>query len=61
MFRFSILSLTAGVAAVALFLSGPLAAAPKVVRGTVGPGFTSTYRFVCDPHASSMKGSFRVS
>jgi plastocyanin len=121
MLRFSILSLTAGVAAVALFLSGPLAAAPKVVRGTVGPGFTisltsggkkitalkagvqykfeitdrssihdfrlsgpgvnklitsvgftgkksitlklkrGTYRFVCDPHASSMKGSFRVS
>ena len=120
MFRISILSLTAGVAAIALFLSGPLAAAPKVVKGSVGPGFTisltsggkkvtslkagvqykfdvtdrssshdfhligpgvnkvitgvgftgtksvtvklkrGTYRYVCDPHSSSMKGSFRV-
>jgi plastocyanin len=101
-------------------MSGPVAAAPKVVKGTVGPGFTisltsggkkvtslkagqykfdvtdrssihdfhlsgpgvnkvitgvgftgkksitvklkrGTYRFVCDPHASSMRGSFRVS
>jgi plastocyanin len=108
------------VAAVALVLSAPAGAAPKVVNGTVGPGFTisltsggknlaslkagsyrfnvtdkstihdfhltgpgvnkvitsvsfqgrksvtvklkrGTYRYVCDPHASFMKGSFRVS
>lgn len=107
------------VAAVALVLSIPVSAAPKVVKGTVGPGFTislksggkkvtslkagtykfevtdlsashdfhlngpgvnkvitgvsfqgkksvtvklkrGVYRYVCDPHASSMKGSFRV-
>lgn len=120
MTRISI-ALTALVAAVALVLTAPVSAAPKVVKGSVGPGFTislksggknvtslkagisykfevtdlssshdfhligpgvnkvitgvsfrgkksltvklkrGTYRFVCDPHASSMKGSFRVS
>lgn len=118
MIRISI-ALTALVAAVALVLSMPVGAAPKVVKGTVGPGFTislssggkkvtslkagtyrfevsdrsashdfhltgpglnkvitgvgfqgtksvivklrrGTYRYVCDPHASSMKGNFRV-
>jgi plastocyanin len=118
-FRLSVLALSA-LAVVAVAMSGPVAAAPKVVKGTVGPGFTislssggkkvtslkagqytfevtdrssihdfrlsgpgvnklitgvgftgrksitvrlkrGTYRFVCDPHASSMKGSFRVS
>ena len=108
------------VAAAALGLSAPAGAAPKVLTGTVGPGFTislasggkkvtslkagtyridvsdrsaihdfhfsgpgvnkvitgvsfhgrksvtvtlkrGTYRYVCDPHASFMKGSFRVS
>jgi plastocyanin len=108
------------VAAAALVLSAPTGAAPKVLNGTVGPGFTislssggkkvtslkagayridvtdrsaihdfhlsgpgvnkvitsvsfhgrksvtvtlkrGTYRYVCDPHASFMKGSFRVS
>jgi plastocyanin len=117
--RLSVLALTA-LAVVAVAVSGPVAAAPKVVKGTVGPGFTisltsggkkvkslkagvqykfevtdrssihdfrlsgpgvnkvitgigftgrksitvklkrGTYRFVCDPHASSMKGSFSV-
>ena len=113
--------LTAAVAALALMLAGSaLAATPKPVVGTVGPGFTigltqdgkkvsklkagipyrftirdrssshdfrltgpgvnrvitgvaftgtksvtltlkkGTYSFVCDPHASSMKGSFKV-
>lgn len=115
----SSIALTALVAAVALVVSVPVGAAPKVVKGTVGPGFTislssggkkvaslkagtyrfdvsdrsashdfhltgpgvnkvitgvgyqgtksvtvklrrGTYRYVCDPHASSMKGSFRV-
>jgi plastocyanin len=118
-FRFAVLALSA-LAVVAVAMSGPVAAAPKVVKGTVGPGFTisltsggkkvtslkagqykfdvtdrssihdfhlsgpgvnkvitgvgftgkksitvklkrGTYRFVCDPHASSMRGSFRVS
>jgi copper binding plastocyanin/azurin family protein len=104
----------------ALLLSAPTGAAPKLVSGSVGPGFTislssggkkvtslkagtyridvtdrsaihdfhlsgpgvnkvitsvsfkgrrsvtvtlkrGTYRYVCDPHASFMKGSFRVS
>jgi Copper binding proteins, plastocyanin/azurin family len=117
-FRLSVLVVSA-LAVVALDMSGPVAAAPKVVKGSVGPGFTisltsggkkvkslkpgqykfeitdrssirdfrlsgpgvnklitgvgftgrksitvtlkrGTYRFVCDPHASSMKGSFRV-
>ena len=115
-----ILALLALVAAATLVLSGPAGAAPKVVNGSVGPGFTislksggkkvtslkagtyrfdvsdrspihdfhlsgpgvnkvitavsfqgrrsltvklkrGTYRYVCDPHASFMKGSFRVS
>jgi plastocyanin len=106
--------------AAALVLSAPAAAAPKVVNGAVGPGFSislksggkkvtslkagtyrfdvtdrsaihdfhltgpgvnkvitsvsfegrksvtanlkrGTYRYVCDPHATFMKGSFRVS
>jgi plastocyanin len=119
MFRFSLVALTALVAA-ALVLTGPVVAAPKVVNGTVGPGFTislssggkkvrslkagvsykfvvadkssshdfhltgpgvnkvitsvaftgtkavtlklkrGTYRYVCDPHASFMKGRFKV-
>jgi plastocyanin len=117
MMRTSILSL---LAAVALAVSAPAGAAPTVVNGSVGPGFTisltsggkkltsikagtyrfvvtdrsashdfhlsgprvnkvitsvsfqgrksvtltlarGTYRYVCDPHASIMKGSFRVS
>src|SRR5262245_51726941 len=108
------------VAAAALALSGTAGAAPKVVSGAVGPGFSislksggkkvtslkagtyrfdvtdssaihdfhlsgpgvnkvitsvsfqgrksvtvklerGTYRYVCDPHASFMTGSFRVS
>jgi plastocyanin len=108
------------VAAASLALTAAAGAAPKVVNGTVGPGFSislksggkkvtslnagtyrfdvtdrsaihdfhlsgpgvnkvitsvsfqgrksvtvklkrGTYRYVCDPHASFMKGSFRVS
>jgi plastocyanin len=102
-----ILALLPLVAAATLVLSAPAGAAPKVVNGSVGPGFTisltsggkkvtslkagtyrldvsgvnkvitavsfqgrrsvtvklkrGTYRYVCDPHASVMKGSFRVS
>ena len=115
-----ILALLSLMAAATLVLSGPAGAAPKVVNGSVGPGFTisltsggkkvtslkagtyrfvvsdrspihdfhlsgpgvnkvitavsfqgrrsvtvklkrGTYRYVCDPHASFMKGSFRVS
>jgi hypothetical protein len=115
-----ILALLSLVAAASLVLSAPAEAAPKVVNGSVGPGFTislksggkkvtslkagtyrfdvsdrspihdfhlsgpgvnkvitavsfqgrrsvtvklkrGTYRYVCDPHASFMKGSFRVS
>ena len=115
-----ILALLSLVAAATLVLSAPAGAAPKVVNGSVGPGFTisltsggkkvtslkagtyrfdvsdrspihdfhlsgpgvnkvitgvsfqgrksitvklkrGTYRYVCDPHASFMKGSFRVS
>jgi len=115
-----ILALLSLVAAATLVLSAPAGAAPKVVNGSVGPGFTisltsggkkvtslkagtyrfdvsdrspihdfhlsgpgvnkvitavsfqgrrsvtvklkrGTYRYVCDPHASVMKGSFRVS
>jgi len=114
-----ILALLSLVAAATLVLSAPAGAAPKVVNGSVGPGFTisltsggkkvtslkagtyrfdvsdrspihdfhlsgpgvnkvitavsfqgrrsvtvklkrGTYRYVCDPHASFMKGSFRV-
>jgi len=118
MIRFSIAAVTVLVAALAL--TGPVAGAPKVVKGTVGPGFTISlssggkkvtslkagvsykfqiadkssihnfhlsgpglnkvitsvsfmgtksvtlklkrgkYRYVCDPHASVMKGSFLV-
>ena len=113
------IALVALATIVALVLSVPVGAAPKVVKGTVGPGFTislksggkkvtslkpgvykievadlssshdfhlsgpgvnkvitsvsfqgkksvtvklkpGTYRYVCDPHASFMKGSFRV-
>lgn len=119
MFRISLIALTAAVVAVATVLIGTAAAAPKTVKGNVGPGFSisltsagkkvsslkpgayrfeisdrspahdfhligpgvnkritgvsyvgrrsltvtlrkGTYRFVCDPHASSMKGSFKV-
>ena len=115
-----ILALLSLVAAATLVLSAPVGAAPKVVNGSVGPGFTISlksggkkvtslkagtyrfdvsdrspihdfhlsgpgvnkvitavsfqgrrsvtvklkrgmYRYVCDPHASFMKGSFRVS
>ena len=115
-----ILALLSLVAAATLVLSAPAGAAPKVVNGSVGPGFTISlksggkkvtslkagtyrfdvsdrspihdfhlsgpgvnkvitavsfqgrrsvtvklkrgmYRYVCDPHASFMKGSFRVS
>ena len=115
-----ILALLSLVAAATLVLSAPAGASPKVVNGSVGPGFTisltsggkkvtslkagtyrfdvsdrspihdfhlsgprvnkvitavsfqgrrsvtvklkrGTYRYVCDPHASFMKGSFRVS
>jgi plastocyanin len=111
--------LAALVAAVAVVVATPVAAAPKAVQGTVGPGFTitlkmggkkvtslkagtyrfditdrssshdfhligagvskqitsvsfqgkksftvklkrGTYRYICDPHASFMKGSFKV-
>lgn len=114
-----ILALLSLVAAATLVLSAPAGAAPKVVNGSVGPGFTisltsggkkvtslkagtyrfdvsdrspihdfhlsgpgvnkvitavsfqgrrsvtvklkrGTYRYVCDPHASFMKGSFKV-
>jgi plastocyanin len=117
--RLAVLAI-ATLAVVAVTISGPVSAAPKVVRGTVGPGFTISlasggkkvkslkagtqyrfeitdrssihdfrlsgpgvnkvitgvgftgrksitvklkrgmYRFLCDPHASSMKGSFRA-
>lgn len=119
MFRISLIVLSAAVVATAMVLIGAASAAPKTVKGTVGPGFTisltsggkkvsslkrgtykfeishkfsahdfhligpgvskvitgvsfvgkksltvtlkkGTYRFVCDPHASSMKGSFTV-
>ena len=119
MFRTSLIALSAAVVATAMVLIGAASAAPKTVKGTVGPGFSisltsggkkvsslkpgaykfeiadkssahdfhligpgvnrvitgvsfvgkksltvtlkkGTYRFVCDPHASSMKGSFRV-
>ena len=115
-----ILALLSLVAAATLVLSAPAGAAPRVVNGSVGPGFTISltsggkkvtslragtyrfvvsdrspshdfhlsgpgvnkvitavsfqgrrsvtvklkrgmYRYVCDPHASFMKGSFRVS
>jgi plastocyanin len=114
-----ILALLALVAAATFVLTAPAGAGPKVVNGSVGPGFTisltsggkkvtslkagtyrfdvsdrspihdfhlsgpgvnkvitavsfqgrrsvivklkrGTYRYVCDPHASFMKGSFRV-
>jgi plastocyanin len=119
MFRISLIALSAAVLASAMVLIGAAAAAPKTVKGTVGPGFSisltsggkkvstlkpgsyrfeisdkspihdfhligpgiskqitsvsyvgkksltvklkkGVYRFVCDPHASVMKGSFRV-
>ena len=120
MIRISFILVAGLAAAVALVATGPIAAAPPVVKGTVGPGFTisltkggkkvtslkagvryrfeitdrssshdfhlsgpgvnrvitgvsyvgkksatftlkrGTYRFVCDPHSSLMKGSFRV-
>ena len=118
-FRTALAGATAGLA-LALAASAPAASAPKMVQGSVGPGFTikltlagkkvtklkkgvpyrfqirdrsaihdfhlmgpgvnrvltgvdftgtksvvlklrkGTYRFVCDPHASFMHGSFRV-
>jgi len=118
-FRAALAVALAGLA-LALTATAPAAAAPKLVQGTVGPGFTikltlagkkvtrlkkgvpyrfqirdrssihdfhlmgpgvnrvltgvgftgtksvvlklrkGTYRFVCDPHASFMHGSFRV-
>ena len=121
MLRISFIALGAFMAAVALVVTGPISAAPKVINGTVGPGFSislksggkkvtslkagvryrfvvsdkssshdfhlsgpgvnrvitgvgfvgtksvtltlkrGTYRYVCDPHSSSMKGSFRGS
>jgi plastocyanin len=120
MIRIPSLALVTAAAAAALVVTGPIAAAPPVVKGTVGPGFTisltkggkkvtslkagvryrfditdrssihdfhlsgpgtnkvitgvdftgkksvtltlkrGTYRYVCDPHSSVMKGSFRV-
>jgi plastocyanin len=119
MFRISLIAVSAAVVASAMVLIGAAAAAPKTVKGTVGPGFSisltsggkkvstlkpgsyrfeisdksaihdfhligpgiskqitsvsyvgkksltvklkkGVYRFVCDPHASVMKGSFRV-
>jgi plastocyanin len=119
MFRVSLIALSAAVVASAMVLIGSAAAAPKTVKGSVGPGFSisltssgkkvstlkpgsyrfeitdkssihdfhligpginkqitavsyvgkksltvtlkkGVYRFVCDPHASAMKGSFRV-
>jgi plastocyanin len=118
-FRISLIALSAVVMATAMVVIGTASAAPKTIKGTVGPGFTitltsggkkissvkagtykveisdrssahdfrltgpgvnravtsvsyvgkksitvklkkGTYRFVCDPHASTMKGSFRV-
>jgi len=119
MVRISMLVLSAVVVVAATVLIGAASAAPKTVKGSVGPGFSisltsggkkvstlkpgayrfeisdrssvhdfhligpgvnklitgvsfvgkkslvvtlkkGTYRFVCDPHASAMKGSFRV-
>jgi plastocyanin len=119
MFRLSAIVLSTAVLATAAVFVGAASAAPKTVKGSVGPGFTismtyggkkvstlkpgsyrfeitdrspahdfhligpgvsktitgvsyvgkksvvvtlkkGTYRFVCDPHASAMKGSFRV-
>jgi plastocyanin len=114
------IALSGLVAALALVLTAPVSAAPRVVNGTVGPGFTisltsggkkvtslktgvqykfditdrsashdfhltgpgvnkvitgvgftgrksvtmklkrGNYRYVCDPHSSVMRGSFRV-
>src|SRR5512132_960694 len=108
MIRFSLVAV--GVLMAALMLIGPVSGAPKVIKGSVGPGFTisltsggkkvtslkagvpykfqisepgvnkvitsvsftgmksvtlklkrGTYRYVCDPHSSIMKGSFRAS
>jgi plastocyanin len=47
-------------------LSGPGVNVKTDVPGTGTKTFTvtlkkGTYKFVCDPHASSMKGSFKVS
>ncbi len=121
MSRKILVALTAAIGGLSLVAVGGGAAAPKVVRGTVGPGFTigltlagekvsrlkagtvyrlvvadrssahdfhltgpgvnkvltdvgftgsksavvtlrkGTYRFVCDPHSSSMRGTFTVS
>jgi hypothetical protein len=119
MIRFSLVAV--GILMAALVLTGPVSGAPKVIKGSVGPGFTISltsggkkvtslkagvpykfqisdkssshdfhlsgpgvnkvitsvpftgmksvtlklkrgmYRYVCDPHSSVMKGSFRVS
>ncbi|HET9325078.1 MAG TPA: plastocyanin/azurin family copper-binding protein [Gaiellaceae bacterium] len=40
MIRITSLALVTAAAAVALVVTGPIAAAPPVVKGTVGPGFT---------------------
>jgi hypothetical protein len=119
MIRLSLVAV--GVLVAALVLTGPVSGAPKVIKGSVGPGFTISlksggkkvtslkagvpykfqitdqssihdfhlsgpgvnkvitgvaftgtksvtlklkrgmYRYVCDPHSSVMRGSFRVS
>jgi hypothetical protein len=40
MFRISLIALSAAVVASAMVLIGAAAAAPKTVKGTVGPGFS---------------------
>ena len=56
----------AGVVAM-LALAAPLGATSNAgtLTGTVGPGFTITlkkgkYTYVCDPHATAMHHSFKV-
>ena len=43
----------------AKFNTGVAATGTKTYTVTLKKG--TTYRFVCDPHASSMKGSFKIS
>ena len=57
-------------ATVAAVVALPVVAATPKVAGTVGPGFTiaiakkptkaGKYTFLCDPHASTMRGTFRI-
>ena len=51
--------------AIAAVVALPAGAATPKLLVTFGPGFTITlkkgkYSFVCDPHASTMHGTFRI-